>query len=201
MPNAEPGFMEFVEAAREFFDGPQTQQAGGSAGASDNVIDVEASTVEVVDSPVGENAPPPSSAPSQASSSGPGFTMHISPEYLLERLAWVIGSIDEMHREVVASKASEPFTNAWRLWYRDILVWRKRIEATKGANATKADYDRLDAMLQRLSKWRARFAKEHHALEKDKNDGLPWYVWGGIIVGGFYAARNALGGFLTDLVS
>jgi hypothetical protein len=199
MPNAEPGFFEFVEAAREFFDGPQTKPDGGSAGASDNVIDVEASTVEVVDSPTVGEAPPPSSAPSK--SPGPGFTMHISPEYLLERLAWVIGSIDEMHREVVASKASEPFANAWRLWYRDILVWRKRIEATKGANATKADYDRLDAMLQRLSKWRERLARERHALEKDKGDGLPWYVWGGIIVGGFYAARNILGGFLTDLVS
>jgi len=196
MADGAPGFFEFVKEAREFFDGKQPPK--GQAPPPEDVIDVEATVVEVVNPPH-SGAAPADAAP--APSSGPGFTLHVTPEHFLERLAWVIATADELHNHVIAAKASEGFTNAWRLWYRDILVWRKRIEATKGANATKADYDRLDAILQRLGKWHAKLYKEQHALDEKKGDGLPWYVWGGIIVGGFYAARNILGGFLSDMVS
>jgi hypothetical protein len=206
MADGAPGLFEFMKEAREFFDGPNSpippQGAQRTQAPPDGVIDIEATVVEVVNSPVSGAAPP--SAESQSAprvQSGPGFTLHISPEHLLERLAWVIGVADQFHDEVTAAKASESFTNTWRLWYRDILVWRKRVEVAQGANASKADYDKLDAILQRLSKWHARLDKERHALDKDKGDGLPWYVWGGIIVGGFYAAKNILGGFLSDMVS
>jgi hypothetical protein len=195
MPDGAPGFFEFVKEARDFFDGPQPPKESKAQG---DVIDVEATVVEVVDTKIGD-APRPSAAPEQ--SAGPGFMLHISPESLLERLAWVIATADQFHNEVTAAKASEGFTNAWRLWYRDILVWRKRIEANKGANASRADYDKLDAIVQRIGKWHARLDKERHALDEKKGDGLPWYVWGGIIVGGFYAARNILSGFLSDMVS
>ena len=201
MADGAPGFFEFVEQAREFFDGkqpPKGQAPGQSAHADDGVIDVEATVVEVVDTKIGD-APRQNAAPEQ--SAGSGFLFHVSPEHLLERLAWVIAATDQFHDEVTAAKASEAFTNAWRLWYKDVLVWRRRVEANKGANASKADYDKLDAILQRLSKWHAKLSKEQHALDKDKGDGLPWYAWAAIAVGGFYAAKEVLGGFLSDMVS
>jgi hypothetical protein len=201
MADGAPGFFEFVEQAREFFDGKQPPKDAKTAPADEGVIDVEATVVEVVDTKIGETPPPPPPNAAPEQNAGPGFTFHVSTEHLLERLKWVIATADQFHDEVTASKASESFTTAWRLWYRDILVWRKRIEANKGANASKADYDKLDAILQRIGKWHARLAKEQHALEKDKGEGLPWYAWAAIAVGGFYAAKEVLGGFLSDMVS
>lgn len=197
-----PGFFEFVQQAREFFDGkaePKGQAQGQPAPADDNVIDVEPTVVEVVNSPVSGDAPPRTET---RAPSGSGFTLHVTPAYLLERLSWVIATADQFHDEIIAAKASEGFTNAWKVWYRDVLVWRKRVEANKGANASKADYDKLDAILQRLGKWHARLDKERHALdEKDKGSSLPWYVWVGIAIGGVYAAKDVLGGFISDMVS
>lgn len=193
MAEGAPGFFEFVTAARDFFDGPQPQAGEKPQGT---VIDVEPTVVEVVDAP-SSSAPPPADAP-RASSSEPGFTLHVTPAHLLERVRWVVELLEAFHHQVKAS-ADQQLVDAWRLWYRDILVWSKRISATQGTKATKADYDRLDAILQRLGKWQARLAREHQA--EKKGDGLPWWAWGAILVGGAMAAKSVLSGFLSDLVS
>lgn len=191
---AAPGFFEFVDAAREFFDGPQPQAGAKPQGT---VIDVEPTVVEVVDPPLSSAAPPRDQAP--RSSSGPGFVLHVTAEDLVERVRCVVGLLEGFHQQVTVSGSSAQLVDAWRLWYRDVLMWSKRASAAN--EATKADYDKLDLILQRLGKWQARLAREQQAVAKQKGDGLPWWAWGAILVGGAMAAKSVLSGFLSDLVS